>query len=106
VGLGAAAQVTAMSLTGDFGRRPQQDAWSLLDAGLVHFVASDSHGVSFRPPGLRRAFDLIAARRGPELAERLLIRNPGAVLADRPLALGSAGPTRDSAPSTLSAKAV
>ena len=56
VALGATAQVTAMSVTGDFGRRPQADTWTLLDAGLVHFVASDSHDTRRRPPGLRRAY--------------------------------------------------
>ena len=49
-----------MSVTGDFGRRPQSDTWALLDAGLVHFLASDSHDTRRRPPGLRRACDLIA----------------------------------------------
>jgi len=87
VGLGATTQVTAMSLTGDFGRRPQHETWSLLEAGLAHFVASDAHSPGFRPPGLRRAFDLIATRLSPAMAERLLIHNPHAVLADQALAL-------------------
>ena len=64
VALGAHTQVTAMSLTGDFGRRPQADALALLDAGLVHFVASDSHDTRRRPPGLRRASTWIAERCG------------------------------------------
>lgn len=85
VGLGATSQVTAMSLTGDFGRRPQQDAWRMLDAGLVHFVASDSHDARRRPPGLRRAHQMIASRYGEETARRLTTDNPRAVLEDRPL---------------------
>jgi protein-tyrosine phosphatase len=85
ISLGATAQVTAMSVTGDFGRRPQADTHALLDAGLVHFVASDSHNTRRRPPGLRRAFDLIAGRWGENVARRLAIDNPGAVVADRPL---------------------
>jgi protein-tyrosine phosphatase len=85
VSLGATAQVTAMSLTGDFGRRPRQDALAFLGAGLVHFVASDSHGTRNRPPGLRRARQTIAARWGEETARRLTCDNPRAVLEDRPL---------------------
>jgi protein-tyrosine phosphatase len=85
VALGATTQVTAMSVTGDFGRRPQNDVFSLLDAGLVHFVASDSHGVRRRPPGLRRACDLIAGRWGRDVAWRLVDDNPRAVVTDRPL---------------------
>lgn len=85
VELGAFTQVTAMSLTGDFGRRPQVDALALLDAGLVHFVASDSHGVRRRPPGLKRAHQAIAERCGGETARRLVADNPRAVIEDRPL---------------------
>ncbi len=83
--LGALTQVTAMSLTGDFGRRPQADTLALLDAGLVHFVASDSHGIRRRPPGLRRAAYLIAERLGPEAARRLTEDNPRAVIENRPI---------------------
>ena len=85
VELGAAAQVTAMSVTGDFGRRPQAVAMGLVEAGLAHFVASDSHGVSRRPPGLKRAYEALATRFDEATARRLAIDNPRAVLADRPL---------------------
>jgi protein-tyrosine phosphatase len=85
VSLGALAQVTAMSLTGDFGRRAQADASRLIDMGLVHFVASDAHDIKRRPPGLRRAWDAIAARWGEEAARELIVDNPGAVVADQPL---------------------
>lgn len=85
VSLGAATQVTAMSITGDFGRRPQQDALALLEAGLVHFVASDSHDLRRRPPGLRRAYHAVSGRWGREVAERLFVDNPRAVVESRPL---------------------
>ncbi|PYQ63938.1 MAG: hypothetical protein DMF53_08850 [Acidobacteria bacterium] len=85
VALGATTQVTAMSVTGDFGRRPQAHTWALLDAGLVHFLASDSHDTRRRPPGLRRAHDLIAERWGGETARRLAADNPRAVMENRPL---------------------
>jgi protein-tyrosine phosphatase len=85
VALGAATQVTAMSVTGDFGRRPQADALVLVEAGLVHFVASDSHGTARRPPGLSRAYRTLADRWGEDLARRLAVDNPRAVIEDRPL---------------------
>jgi protein-tyrosine phosphatase len=100
VEIGAATQVTAMSVTGEFGRLPQRDAWRLIDAGLAHFVASDSHSATWRPPGLRRAFETISARWGESAAARLLIENPGAVLADRSLS------PLHSDPPALSARAV
>lgn len=83
--LGALAQVTAMSLTGDFGRRPQSVTRRLLKAGQVHFVASDAHGTTRRPPGLRRAYSALAKEWGSGLARRLLIDNPQAVIENRPL---------------------
>lgn len=85
VALGAVTQVTAMSVTGAFGRRPQSDTWALLDAGLVHFLASDSHDTRRRPPGLRRAYDIIADRWGERTARRLAADNPRAVVENRPL---------------------
>jgi protein-tyrosine phosphatase len=85
VSLGAATQVTAMSVTGDFGRRPQQDSLALIQAGLAHFVASDSHGTARRPPGLARAYRTLAGRWGEDLARRLAVDNPRAVIEDRPL---------------------
>lgn len=86
VSLGAMTQVTAMSVTGDFGRGPQADAHALIEAGLAHFVASDCHGVTRRPPGLRRAYQTISGRWGAEVAKRLVSDNPRAVVQNRPLA--------------------
>lgn len=85
VSLGATAQVTAMSVTGDFGRRPMQDSHRMIEAGLVHFLASDAHDTRRRPPGLRRACLMIAGRWGEDLARRLSFDNPRAVVEDRPL---------------------
>jgi protein-tyrosine phosphatase len=85
VALGALTQVTAMSVTGDFGRGPMAETHALIDEGLVHFVASDSHGVQRRPPGLRRAYQTIAGRWGIEVATRLVSDNPRAVVKNRPL---------------------
>lgn len=82
---GALFQITAMSLTGDFGRTPRQVCHDLLDRGLAHFVASDAHGVDHRPPGLSRARRCLAERWDEETAERLTRDNPLAVLEDRPL---------------------
>jgi protein-tyrosine phosphatase len=89
IGLGATSQVTAMSVTGDFGRPPQQITHALIDAGLVHFIASDCHGIRRRPPGLKRAYQTVAARWGEEAARLFLIDGPRAVIEDRPVATTS-----------------
>lgn len=85
VSLGALVQVTAMSVTGDFGRAPTAAVNALLDAGLVHFIASDCHGVQRRPPGLQRAYQAVVARWGAEMAKRLVSDNPRAVVQNLPL---------------------
>lgn len=84
---GALFQLTAMSVTGEFGRRPQAVCETLLDRGLAHFVASDAHSTQWRPPGLSRARRAIAARWGEETASRLTVDNPTAVIEDRPIAV-------------------
>ena len=89
---GALFQLTAMSLTGDFGRAPRQVCHDLLDRGLAHFVASDAHGVDHRPPGLSRARRVLAARWGEETADRLTRDNPRAVIEDRPLTATATAP--------------
>lgn len=77
---GALIQLTAMSVTGELGRRARTAARNLLDAGLVHVVASDGHDPVCRPPRLRAAYEHVAAGWGDEVAERLFVRNPGALL--------------------------
>jgi protein-tyrosine phosphatase len=93
VSLGALTQVTAMSVTGDFGRRAQADALRLIERGLVHFVASDAHDLKRRPPGLERAWQALAGRWGDDAARELLVDNPAAVLADLPLPSSPARPS-------------
>ena len=92
VSLGARMQLTAMSVTGDFGRPPQQTTHALIDAGLVHFIASDCHGIRRRPPGLKRAYQTVAARWGEEAARLFLVDGPRAVIEDRPLIAVAAAP--------------
>lgn len=85
VELGALIQVTAMSLTGEFGPRTERYVGRLLAETLVHIVASDAHGVRWRPPGLERARQTVASRWGERRARLLTEANPRAVLEDRPV---------------------
>jgi len=82
---GALLQVTAAAITSDFGRYPHQRVWELLDEGLVHFVASDSHSPTWRAPGLSKARALLTQRLGGATARALVEDNPASVLADVPL---------------------
>lgn len=55
VSMGALIQVTAMSITGNFGGVVMQCAESLLRYRLVHVIASDAHSADRRPPILSHA---------------------------------------------------
>jgi len=85
VSLGCYAQITAGSLTGVFGPGAQEDAWTWMGRGLVHFVASDAHNTARRPLKLRFAYDAVAERFGEEKARALLMENPLAAFEGRPL---------------------
>ena len=82
---GALFQITAMSLLGGFGARPERWCRALIDEGLAHFVASDAHDTLRRPPGLAAARAHIASHWGEEAARQLTVDNPRAVVENRPL---------------------
>jgi protein-tyrosine phosphatase len=82
---GCLAQVTAQSYTGGFGSPPLRLAEAWLEDNLVHFFASDAHDVKYRPPVLSECYRKVAESLGEETAERLLKKNPEAVINKMPL---------------------
>jgi protein-tyrosine phosphatase len=82
---GCLMQITAQSLTGRFGSRAQRFAESLMQADLVHFVASDAHDVKDRIPVLTPAYKLVSQRWGLEKADTLFLYNPAATLVGEPI---------------------
>jgi len=61
---GALAQLTASSVTGHFGKKIKTFSFQLIEANLVHFIASDAHNVKNRPFRLREAYDTIRKEYG------------------------------------------
>lgn len=80
---GALLQITAMSVTGDFGRTPRDSSLRLLQEELVHFLASDCHDLERRPPGVTAAAKLVRRKFGDETLRRVTHTNPLAVIEDR-----------------------
>lgn len=80
---GCYAQVTAGSLTGDFGADIQTVAIEMLARHLVQVVASDSHDTVARPPLLTSARGEVADVVGLELADRMFTEIPRAMIEDR-----------------------
>src|SRR6266567_2776518 len=78
--MGCLVQITAQSLLGRFGKQSETSAWQMVRQGLVHFVASDAHDLTDRPPRLDLAFEALSSRVGQSTAQLLLIENPKAVI--------------------------
>ncbi len=81
--VGCLFQITANSLTGFWGKTKQQFCEELLRKKMVHFIASDAHGVKNRTPLLSAARDAAAKIIGSDAAEKLVNANPAAVLSNQ-----------------------
>lgn len=82
---GCLIQVTASSLTGFWGERPEIIARWLLDRSAVHILASDAHETKRRIPNLSAGRAVAEKIVGAEYAEALVEGNPGAVVAGVPI---------------------
>jgi len=87
---GVSLQVTAGSLTGDWGRYVERAAWGLVVQGGRACIATDAHDGA-QPPGMTKAFEAVAARLGPDLAYLLCVENPARVIRGEKLAPVSGG---------------
>ena len=78
-------QITAGSLTGHFGKRPQYWAEKMLGLGMVHILATDAHNLTSRPPILSKACELAKAALGPQEAVHLVMTRPANILDNEPV---------------------
>jgi protein-tyrosine phosphatase len=67
-------------------RRRQPCVDQMIRTGMVHFVASDAHNLRSRPPQNQAAWIMLSTTYGEQVAQNLMLENPAAVLADRPIA--------------------
>lgn len=86
--LGALFQVTAMSVTGEFGGRLKSFCQMLFRRGFADFVASDAHDPFIRKPGLSKAYKEVVGLRGQKEAETIFFENPAAVIENRAINTG------------------
>jgi len=78
-------QITAGSITGDFGKRPRYWAERMLDEDRVDVLATDAHNITGRPPVLSKARDAVAARLGDKKAKFMVENGPAMILGNLPL---------------------
>ena len=76
---GAWLQLTAGSLTGEFGARIQHMAEKLLGDGIVHVLATDAHNLTSRMPTLAASARVAAELLGDAEADALVRERPAAV---------------------------
>lgn len=84
--MGCLVQVTAMSITGEFGEEAMTCAHRLLDLRLAHVIATDAHSSVSRPPILTPAVEAAAQILGSmKEAEAMVLARPDAILAGEPV---------------------
>jgi protein-tyrosine phosphatase len=76
---GALVQLTASSLTGQWGPEGLKLCKRLLNERRVHFIASDAHNLGSRRPALTEARRLVEKWHGERAAELLFETNPRAL---------------------------
>jgi protein-tyrosine phosphatase len=79
---GMLVQLTAASVDGRLGKRPREAAFTLLDLGLAHLLASDAHAPTIREIGLSAAARSIG---DVQLARWLTEDMPAAIVSSSPL---------------------
>jgi len=77
---GALLQINAGSLHGIFGQSAKKIAELMMNANLVHFIASDAHSSNTRNPKLRATYELVIQKWGQEKATKIFFENPQKVL--------------------------
>lgn len=83
---GMLSQVTGGSFLGYFGGHVKKFTHYLMQRGMVHIIASDTHFPGGpRSPKLPPSVDAAAKLVGMEAAQRMVVEIPQAILEDRPL---------------------
>ncbi len=83
VRMGCLGQVTAMSLTGEFGPGIKKSAERLLAKRLIHIIASDAHSPDGRPPILSAGVKAAEKIVGKKEARKMVTEYPEAVIEGR-----------------------
>lgn len=75
---GALVQITASSIVGRFGKKIKAFSEQLIDANLVHFIASDAHNSDKRSFNMQQAYSTVRKRYGVDMV--YLLRDNAEIL--------------------------
>jgi protein-tyrosine phosphatase len=79
---GCYGQLTSSYLT---NAKTNKRAMQLIEAGLVHIIASDGHNLSNRAPKLLEGYQSVRERFGEVIANQLFDENPKRIIKNQPL---------------------
>jgi protein-tyrosine phosphatase len=82
---GCMVQVTAGSLTGQWGPASKKAGLTLFRRGLAHIIASDAHSPNSRPPVMSEARKLVEEAFGEEVARRAVEDLPRKIINGQPI---------------------
>lgn len=85
IDLGAWIQITSDSLLGMFGKQAEYWANRLLEDGIVHIVASESHSLDYKPPLMSEARIKVEKKMGKKEADNIFRNRAAALLSGQPL---------------------
>lgn len=77
IDMGCMVQVTAGSITGNFGDKAKKVGIKLLKEGVVTLLATDCHNITYRPPDLKSGWEVAKNILGEKKANELVKENPG-----------------------------
>ena len=77
---GAFVQVSTAGLLGEWGSKISHFGWQLILEGQASLLATDAHNTITRRPRLSEAFSAVSGKLGTQIARRLTVDNPEAVL--------------------------
>ena len=83
VAMGCLAAITGNSLTGSWGTETRKIAEKMLRDSLAHFLVSDGHDPSVRPPMLSEALKAATKLVGSKQAHELVWANPLSAVRDQ-----------------------
>ena len=82
---GVLVQITGNSVIGKMGKAAARMSHELLSRRWVHFIATDAHNLTSRPPRMHDICAAVSERYGKTYADRLCTENPRAVFEGKPL---------------------